>query len=103
MAKDYAKYGHKKRWDKPHRWELFAVFFLVAVISLTIGWASINKLNATLSSNPQTSPWLAALQHFFSHKKPVKNEEKIQPPVVTKEEIHFDFYNDLPQMQMSVE
>jgi cell division septation protein DedD len=106
MAKDYAKYGYKKRAanEVPRRWEWVIVILLVLVIGSAIAWAGIHKMRTALAQDAHVTSILANLQGFFHHKK--KDNELAQPAKVMEtsqeeDEVHFDFYNELPNMQMA--
>jgi cell division protein FtsN len=106
MSKDYAKYKKKKAAnDKTRRTDLFVVFFLALVIAATIAWACIHKMQTVIAQNAKTSVVLTKIQNFFHHK--TNNKEMVvntKPPAVAvkqQDEVRFDFYNDLPTMQMT--
>jgi cell division protein FtsN len=117
MAKDYAKtVVAKSRSPKQSRWRVeYIVIILVLVVGFTLGayffyQHAMQKTQAQVDaqSSTQSSPhsWLSKLALLLEHHKKtaalskttktVAMETDHQPPSV-----HFDFYNELPSMQVT--
>lgn len=94
MAKDYAKYNAKKRTrNKTNRGK--GMLFVFLLLALTVGmtyWVYVNKHRI-----PEIINNVKLLVH---HKKaatvPVKSAGQENAPA----QVHFAFYNELPNMQM---
>lgn len=99
MAKDYARYANRPRQKKRSR-ELDVFIVLLIVLFLLIGcyWFYTKKIA------PSSSKFFVITKNFFHHQ--TKNAALVKKPVPAEKpnepEVHFDFYNQLPTMQVNV-
>lgn len=105
MTKDYAKYTSREARDpKTKKGFLSLVVILVIVVAVVMG-ASGYYLHHVLSTNQNNGPtFVSRIKAVFSrHKKnTVANKETKPRPATEEPAIHFDFYNELPKMQVAV-
>ena len=100
MAKDYAKRGFltsRPRQKSRVRVEFFVVSIIVVLCLLT----------ATIflhKTNTKNLSFLARVKIWFSHPahQSVESNKLNQPPPHIPPSVHFDFYNQLPNMQVKV-
>jgi cell division protein FtsN len=107
MARDYAKYRSKKSIsDKKNRYpEVVIIIFLLTVIVVSGYWVYIHKLRGAFSPNSQATHAVANLQSFFHRDKLAKNQRELahaEPVAPKQEEVKFNFYDELPNMQVTV-
>lgn len=91
MAKDYAKYSIKKH--KPNKENRQRILFFI-ILALTI----ITTTYSCIYIKKHHPRWVATIQNFYHPKPAIKSVNKLAEE---QEDIHFDFYNDLPNMQLA--
>jgi cell division septation protein DedD len=100
MRKDYAKYtfSTKQPPKKPGQWQWYSVGALVVCVGLFVGWFYIHKQGATTKA--VWSSWLHHNNTLNNKEKSIEKvvaEAKSTPPLP-----HFEFYNELPDMQVTL-
>lgn len=97
MAKDYAKYHSKETQPIASGWakRLALVIFVILVVSVGTGGYFLykNKQNEMLQ-------WVAYTKSFFKRESKIIKDEETK--IVKEEpEIHFEFYTELPKMNVA--
>jgi cell division protein FtsN len=101
MPKDYAKTVFN---DKPKKAKntKFVAIIAASLVLVVIGVATLGILNksrnATLSDN--RTGILTEFKTLLAHKKALANRLLPSSPATEEAAIHFEFYNDLPKMQV---
>ncbi len=108
MARDYVKSAYKRRVPekKNGRMGVFVFLFILMVVSSGGAWVYFHKLHPSDSASIQPAKLFAQLKDFLHRKHMVKatvdQEKSDQSKPAVAKEVHFDFYDDLPNMQMNV-
>lgn len=106
MAKDYARYASKpqKPVKKNRELDTFIILLIVLLIGGAGYWFYADKIRPNLSHDKSLGGLLSAVRLVFHHKtaSSVLATKATTPPPGTSDEVHFDFYNQLPTMQVRV-
>lgn len=104
MSKDYAKRVFtttRTRKKKPRRIGLF-ILPIVLILSIIGGWAYYNKSYFTGTDRS----FLSSVKGLMIHKHYAVNKPaslpKIKEQTDQEPKVHFDFYNELPNIQVTV-
>lgn len=105
MPKDYAKYPYRSRRTLAEGWAWRLLLVIVVLAVMSFGFYTVYLYNRLGLSHP-FQWWMTHAKLVFSHKNvdsvpPVLPEKKVTPDNAPQE-VHFDFYTDLPNMKMKV-
>lgn len=84
---------------------MLIIFLLLIFISASSYWVYSHKLRGIFAQNSRNTHLFANLQSFIHRHKTIKDAAhtaKNQVQVAQQDEVHFDFYNELPKMQVNV-
>ena len=99
MAKDYAKRSFTARKPKKKRIRLeFLALFLLALVCAGGYWSYFHKHEISNIENN----WVTRVRMMFSHHAVAKTVQTAKAAPVAQPDVHFDFYNALPHMQVTI-
>lgn len=104
MARDYAKYNGKRRGpNKNSRYRgIYILLFFFIVIVASGYWVYVHTLRGATTENSQLMRVLVNFKETFHFKNNEDSHAKAhaQPVAEKHEEVRFDFYDELQNMQM---
>jgi cell division protein FtsN len=110
MAKDYAKFvPAKPRSSRQKRWRLeiaFAFFLLILTVAGVVYYAKHNTTDLT-AGNPKLEALIAKVSTFFQKEKKALEVKPTNSTLASATDnpapaVQFDFYNELPNMQVAM-
>lgn len=100
MRKDYAKKmtakRHKRQHELPRLSLLLAIFVSTFVISMAGYWVVHNSLKGNFNT------WIASAKSILGHKTVAAKTLAANKPAQDDDGVRFDFYTELPKMQVDV-
>jgi cell division protein FtsN len=108
MAKDYARYtvkSKKRLTEKGWYHRLLLIIFLLCLVSaMLLGWYAVKNKRLDFSKK-NLIDWVTQMKTLLSHKKVMSLPfTKTKPIKSAKQEleVQFDFYTELPKMQVTL-
>lgn len=105
MARDYAKYTSKaqKTARKSRELDTFIILLIVLIVGGVSYWFYADKMRPYLTEDKSFKGLVSAAKSAFHHKALASPKSLSSANVPTPQpEVHFDFYNQLPTMQVRV-
>jgi cell division protein FtsN len=106
MPRDYAKYRVIQPTAKKNRWSNGTILLSALLVVMLGGgfWLYQHKTQMTLANDANTGTFMSRLKMMLSHKKSASAKKPVSTVENnTPEEVHFEFYNELPNMHVPSE
>lgn len=102
MAKDYAKRNYNLKPPKKNLWRVHVALAIVVILACAGYWTYTNRIYSVFAESQNVSVFFTKIIAMFPPKKsePVREVQKKINTVHSEPKVHFDFYTELPNMQV---